>query len=356
MVAMGTLMACSKKAAEPTKGVDPKATTPVATAAAKTDDNAGGDGKLDPNDPKHGTRKLKGLDTPVYVDGAQVAVLRAGELPQMPSHTLEGGAIRYRIYDYLNAIGVKPESIQSIHFHGNQDRVASVEKSELLKQKDRFEFQFQGGNSGLALQEWDTEGLKNEFVANEIRRVTIYVTKKSPAIHPQNRCHLGADGECSDAIPYATGEVAKGTRIYVDGKMIGFVKRRQIGAGVEAGETANGEHKYSVAKLAAQMGVEPSSINSMELVAGDDVIGRGQLTTDITFTLPKHNHGKVRVHVPAQIQMHEEGISDRDALVSAVLLYKNTKPNNRDLTAISDMTDLSVQLAAVDDARGRGER
>jgi len=358
MVAASALFACSKKPAEPTSKVDTKVTTPVAKAA----DDGAGEGKLDPKDPKHGTRKLKGLDTPVYVDGAQVAVLRAGELPQMPSHTLEGGAIRYRIYDYLNAIGVKPESIQSIHFHGNQDRVASIEKSELLKQKDRFEFQFQAGTSGLALQEWDTEGLKNEFVANEIRRVTIYVSKKSAAIHPQLRCHLGPDGECSDAIPYATGEIAKGTRIYVDGKMIGFVKRRQIGASVEAGETASGEHMYSVTKLVAQMGVDPSTIKNVELVAGDDVIARadaatwGRLTNQVTFTLPKHNHGKVRVHVPGEIQAREDGVSDRDALVSAVLLYKNTAPTNRDLTAISDMTDLSVQLAAVDDARGRGER
>jgi hypothetical protein len=363
LVAAGSLLASSRKASEPAAKVDPKVTTPAPTAASeKASDDGAGEGKLNPNDPKHGTRKLKGLDAPVYVDGVQSAVLRAGEIPVMPSRTLEGGAVRYRIYDYLKAIGVSPESIQSIHFHGNQDRIASIEKSELLKEKDRFEFQFQGGTSGNALQEWDTEGLKNEFVANEIRRVTIYVNKKSAAIHPTIRCHIGADGECTDAIPYASGEVAKGTRVYVDGKMIGFVKRRNIGASVEAGETATGEHMFSVTKLVAQMGCDPSGIQSVELMAGDDVIGRadaatwGRVSNSVTFTLPKHQHGKVRVHVPGEIQTHEEGVTDRDALVSAVLVYKSTKPMNRDLTAISEMTDLSVQLAAVDDARGRGER
>ena len=356
------LSGCSRKSPEPTSKVNVKASTPVAVAPKPENGGGEGEGKLDPKDPKHGTRRLKGLDAPVYVDGVQTAVLRAGELPILPKIELEGGAVRYRFYDYLKAIGVAPEKVQSVHFHGNSDRIASVEGKELLKEKDRFQFQFQAGTSGTALQEWDTEGLKNEFVANEIRRVTIYVNKKSAAIHPQKRCHIGADGECSDAIPYATGEVAKGTRIYVDGKMIGFVKRRQIGAAVEAGETASGEHKYSVTKLVAQLGVDPSTIKSMELVAGDDVIAResadqwGRLTNEVTFTLPKHNHGKVRVHVPGEIQAHEEGVKDRDALVSAVLLYKSTKPTNRDLTAISDMTDLSVQLAAVDDARGRGER
>src|SRR4051812_12323414 len=79
----------SKKTPEPTPA--PKATTtalPAAAAQAAVD--MGGDGKLDPNDPKHGTRKLMGLDAPVYVDGAQVAVFRAGEMPALQAIQLEG--------------------------------------------------------------------------------------------------------------------------------------------------------------------------------------------------------------------------------------------------------------------------
>ncbi len=362
MAAAAALCACSRKAPEPVSTkVDAKPSTPVAAAPATADDGSG-QGKLDPNDPKHGTRRLKGLDTPVFVDGVQTAVLRAGELPILPRIELEGGAVRYRLYDYLKAIGVTPEKVQSIHLHGNQDRIASIEGSELLKQKDRFQFQFQSTTSGLPLQEWETEGLKNEFVSNEIRRVTVYVAKKSPAIHPTKKCHLGPDGDCSDAIPYAEGEVAKGTRVYVDGKMVGFVKRRAIGDAVAMGDNAAGEHQFSVTKLVTSMGVDLTGLQSVELVAGDDVIARAsgddwkRLSPTINFTLPKHNHGKVRVHVPAEFQAHEDGVQDHDALVSAVLVYKSTKPTNRDLVAISENTDLSVQLASIDDARGRGER
>ena len=349
-------VACSKKTPEPTAA--PKA-APAKAAEAPA---VGGDGKLDPNDPKHGTRKLIGLDTPVYVDGVQVAVFRAGELPPIPVIELEGGGRRYKMYDYLKGIGVAPESIKSIHLHGNGDRIGSIEGAELRKEPERFQFSFASGDTGTPLRRWDTDGLKNEFVIHEIRRMTIYVKKPSPAIHPQKQCHVGADGDCSEAIPYSDGQVAKGTRVYLDGKMVGFVKRRQVTDAMMVGAAAEdpSETKYSVAKLLASMGADPNGVKTVELMAGDDVIARAtgeqfvSLAPQTNFTLPKHQHGKVRVHVPAELQAKGADVTNRDALVSAVLLYKNTAPTTtRELVAISEDTDLSVQLAAIDDARGR---
>jgi hypothetical protein len=355
LVVVGAV-ACSKKTPEPTPAHLAAVVPPVAAKAAA---DVGADGKLNPNDPKHGTRKLMGLDAPVYVDGAQIAVLRAGELPAIPAIELEGGAKRYKIADYLKGIGISLESIKSVHFHGNGDRIASLEGPELRKEKDRFVFSFISGDTGTPLQKWDTDHLKNEFVIHEIRRVTVYVKKPVPAIHPTRQCHVGADGDCSEAIPYANGEVAKGTRIYLDGKMVGFVKRRQVGDAVVIGAPAGDDTHYSLAKLIAQMGVDPTTIKNAELVAGDDVVARSTgeqftaLAPQTYFTLPKHNHGKVRVHVPAEFQARAPGVTDRDALVSSVLLYRETAPSNHDLVSISEDTDLSVQLAAIDDARGR---
>jgi hypothetical protein len=308
-------------------------------AAAKAGE--GGDGKLDPNDPKHGARKMMGLDVGVFVDGVQASVLRYGDLPSMPSETLEGGAVRYKLYDYVKAIGVAPESVKSIHLHGNNDRIGSVEGSELLKDKNRFQFQFLSGSSGAATVRWDTEGLKNEFVVHEIRKVTIYVKKASPLIDAKKSCHVGADGECSDAVPYASGDAVKGTRIYVDGKMVGFVKRRALSDALLMDKTKDGEQKYNVAKL----------VKAVELVAGDDVIAHADgekfatISSDFFFTLPKHNHGKVRVHVPVALQASETGATDKDALVSSVQIFKSSKPVSRELSVISEDTDLSVQLA-----------
>jgi hypothetical protein len=373
-------VACSKKTPEPaqqTPAADSNnkklSATPVSQAAAQAAKDVGGEGKLDPNDPRHGTRRLVGLDVPVYVDGAQAAVLRAGEMPPIPVIDLgEGGGRRWRIADYLKGIGVSVESIKSIHFHANADRIGSIEGSELRNEKDknRFAFSFTAGESGAPLAKWDTDHLKNEFNVHEIRRITVYVKKASPAIHPQKQCHTGADGDCSDAIPYSTGEVAKGTRIYLDGKMVGFVKRKQVTDAMMIGAPAEDQSNthFSLAKLVAGFGVDPTGVKSAELMAGDDVIARASGEQFLAhapttyFTLPKHNHGKVRVNVPAELQAKQSGAasSNRDALVSSVLFYKNTSPSSdRALVAISEDTDLSVQLAAIDDARGklgRGEQ
>lgn len=341
-------VACSRRTPEPV------ATTAPKTAAAAPAEGAPADAA------KHGTRKLIGLDTPVFVDGVQVAVLRAGELPPVEPIVLEGGGRRYRLHDYLKSVGVAPETIKSVHLHGNNDRIASIEGAELRKEKERFVFSFISGDTGVPLQKWDTGGLKNTFVIHEIRRVTIYVAKPVPAIDAARQCHLGADGKCSDEIPYANGGLAKGTRVYVDGKMVGFVKRRLVSDDMMLGTAASdpSETKYSIARLLASMGVPAAGVKSVELTAGDDVIARASgeqfsaLAPNISFTLPKHGHGKVRIHVPSEVQAQEPGVTDRDALVSAVLVYKNTAPiKARELTAISEDTDLSVQLAAADDQR-----
>lgn len=346
-------LACSKKAPEPTKSVATVATTKaLPPAAALAEKQVADDHKLNPNDPKHGTRRLMGLDTPVYVDGVQAAVFRFGELPPIASHQLEGGAVVYSMYDYLKGIGVDMAALKSVHFHGNQDRISSVEGTELRAQKDRFQFTFVGGDTGAPVQRWDGSGLKNEFMIHEVRRITVYVKKPSATIDMKKQCHVGADGDCTDAIPYSDGVVAKGTRIYVDGKMVGFVKRRLVTDDMRVGdEAANPEDtKFSVAKLLGGVDVDVNAIKTVEFMAGDDVIGRSNtVASQTTFSLPSHNHGKVKIHVPAEMQAQANGVADKDALVSAVLLYKSTKPaSNRDVVAISEDTDLSVQVAAID--------
>lgn len=356
--------ACSKKTPAP-EAVAPAtaALPPAAAAAAKA---VGGDGKLDPNDPAHGTRKLMGLDTPVYVDGTQVAVLRAGEMPSIPYRAAGPLGRRFKVADYLQAIGVDLKAVKSVHFHGAMDRIGSLEGDELRKELERFEFSFLGGMTGAPVQRWSVTGLKNEFVFHEIRRLTVYVKKPSPPLKPGKMCHVGADGDCTTDIPYGDGVLAKGTRVYVDGKMVGFVKRRQVGDNlIVKASDREGETSYSLAKLVAQMGVDLASAKAVELAAGDDIIARADaargaeggselaaFATKTTFTLPPHNHGKVRVRVPAELQAKQEGLADRDGLVSAVLVYKSTTPMaGRDLVAISEETDLSVQVAAIDDAR-----
>lgn len=352
---------CSRKPTEPV--AQAKAQT-AAKPAQKTTEIYDKPLAFDPNDPKHGTRKLMNLDAPVYVDGVQASVLRYGDLVVKPFAILEGETPSYSIYDYVKSIGIAPESIKSIHLHGNNDRIGSIEGSELVKQKDRFTFTFSSQTTGAPIQRWDTEGLKNEFVVHEIRKVSIFVKKAPIAIHPQKRCHLDAQQKCTDAMPYAEKDPVHGTRVYVDGKMVGFVKRRQIQDAVLAGKTDSGDQKYNVAKFVESLGVKINDgIKAVELVAGDDVVARAnaeqfdRITSDFFFVLPKHHHGKVRVHVPYELQGGVAGESpgDRDALVSSVHVYKTVTPAERPLVAISEDTDLSVQIASNIDVKNEGQ-
>lgn len=329
---------CSKK--QPAGANEPAQTR---TAASE------GVAKFDPND-KHGTRKLMGLDVPVFVDGAQKGVLRAGDLPQIPEARAWNGARGWRLYDYLAAIGVAPESVRAIHLYGNGKRIAAVQGGELTADKDRFVFSFLSGDTGAPIARWDTTGLKNTYVVHEIRRVAVYAAKDAPALDPNKLCVL-ANGECTDALPYGA-EPAKGTRVYVDGKMIGYVKRRQLGEALVLGKTEAGDHEFSVSRFIASLGGSLDGVQGVELVAGDEVVGRAdaaqwsKLAPEMYFTSPQHSHGKVKVHVPAAIQAAGGEAKDRDALVTALHVYKTTAPTKRELVAISEDTDLSVQLAS----------
>lgn len=350
-VLSGTV-ACSKKTPEPTAATTPVVAKPVLPAATLAEKAVAAEGMLDPNDPKHGTRKLMGLDAPVYVDGVQAGVFRAGEL-QVPARTTESGDVRWNLHDYLASVGVDIAAVKSVHLYGNNNRISSIEGSELRQDKGRFEVAFSSGDTGTPVARWTVEGLKNAFMVHEIRRVAVYVKKAPATIDMARQCIVAKDGSCAAEIPYSDGVVAKGTRVYVDGKMVGFVKRRNVTDGMIVGAPAAepSDNKYSVAKLLAGMNVDVSTVKTIEVMAGDDVIARASgerfLSQNATFTLPSHNHGKVRMHVPAEFQ--SGGAADRDGLVSAVLVYKSAPPASpRDLVAISEDTDTSVQVAAID--------
>src|SRR5262249_54499506 len=162
-VATCTLLACSKKAPE-----QPRPPSPVVAVMPALPEAL------------HGTRKLRGVDLPVYVDGAQVAVLRYGELPPLPNRGSRW-APSFRLYDDLKAIGVDPERVKEIQVHDFSDRLGTITGSEFTSNKDRFVFHFASGATGSAETGWDTVGLKNLHVVHEMRKLNILVTKDPPA-------------------------------------------------------------------------------------------------------------------------------------------------------------------------------
>jgi DNA-binding transcriptional regulator YhcF (GntR family) len=338
---VGGNLGCSKRSAEPKA----RAAAPVAAMTGATAEAA----KLET---PHGSRKMKQLDVPVWVDGKQVSVLRYGELSAAlkprTRHGEEGGPARfYAMDEYAQSLGIAPEKIKAIHALGNREKITTIKGSELLlaDNKGRFQFDFMQETTGIAKVDWDTTGLADTYVIHEIRALSIYVEKAPPVVDPTIHCHVAKDGTCSFDDPYAQAEKMKGTRFYLDGRLVGYVKRREIKESVVVGDNASGEHLYSVVKLAQQFGVDPAQVRAAELLNGDDVIARGAgdgwnvSSTALSFTLPKHQHGKVTVRIPASLQVGVEGAKDADATVTAVLLYKNTTPRIRELTAIANVLE-----------------
>jgi hypothetical protein len=339
---------CSKRPADPKA----RAAAPVASAAGAEGTEAA------KAETPHGSRKMKQLDVPVWVDGKQVSVLRYGELsaalkPQT-RHGGEGGPARYYSLDaYAQSLGIAPEKIKAIHALGNREKLATIKGTELVANKGRFQFDFMQETTGIAKVDWDTTGLADTYVIHEIRALSFYVDKAPPAVDPQLHCHVAKDaaaagaapGTCAFDDPYATAEKMKGTRFYIDGHLVGYVKRREIKDTVVVRDNADGEHVYSVVKLAQQFGVDPAQVRGAELLNGDDVIaratGEGWNTSSkgLSFTLPKHQHGKVSVQIPASLQVGVDGAKDADATVTAVLLYKNTTPRTRELTAVANVVE-----------------
>ncbi|MBK6692287.1 MAG: hypothetical protein IPG50_08790 [Myxococcales bacterium] len=301
----------------------------------------------------HGARKLEGLDVPVYVDGKPVATLRFGELPSslVPRGTASNREVRfYRLHDYLAAVGVPMARLRAVHVRGNGFRVASLEADELAKDPDRFLFHFQDKETGIARTFWSTQGLKNLFRSDEIRELFVFVDKEAPVVAKERACYLEA-GRCSDKVPYAEDKLAKGTRVYVDGKLVGQVKRRRLGDDLIVGKSQDGQPQFALTKLMASYGVDLEKAASVDVLLGDDLIGRATgreliaREAEARFVLPPHQHGRVKLGVPPSFQSTDAPVSAAETDVTAVLVHVGTQPRQRSLTPISEAISAAVSAS-----------
>lgn len=321
----------------------------------------GGSGGGDPNSDKlHGVRKFHGIDVPVYVDGKQVAALRWGEVPPIPLVAQPDDPLKnllyYRLYDYVVALGIQPKTVKAVHMRDFRLSIASVEGSELAARKDTLVIGFMGGKTGIARSMWPVDGLKNEHRIDEIAAMQIYVNKPVPPFKEGMTCYWKND-KCSAEMPYVEGELAKGTRVYVDGPMIGYVKRRALGDATVVGRTTEGEYKYSLAKMMGGLGDDASDAKFVELIAGDTIVARMDAATwkaksaELVFTLPKHGHGKVKLMIPAAVQPTTDAGAPKDETltITSVRVYKKTTPTKRELTPIADVDPASFDESLLED-------
>ena len=340
---------CSHRRQEPA----PPATTPVAAAAEATV----------PSGRVHGLRKLLNVDVPVFVDGAQVAVLRYGELPpQMQPTTLPSNshhALRYwRVSDYLRGIGVDVARVKAVHFADKSDRIAALEGQELRSDEDRFVFDFTATTAGMPEMAWKTVGLKTMLRVDYFHALNVFVTKTPWEIDRRHHCYLEADGECRPVARFADGDLVKGTRVYVDGKLVASVKRRAISDAAVAAAKSDDEVVVSTDAYLASIGVDTRDAKRVELVSGDSVVASATAAQwaanrdRLTFRVVRHAHGKVRASVPADLQAR--GTVDREATITAIEVFRRTEPRDAPIVALDNLVDPSapdaVAQVATDEA------
>lgn len=303
----------------------------------------------------HGSRRKALSGAPVFVDGKMAAMLRYGELPPtLGAHSVKPGAParHYRLSEYLTAIGVDVARVKSIHVRGNGHRISSIEGSELAADRARFVFDFLGTDTGAARVAWDTTGLRNTFRAHEIRDVLVYVDKAVPQIDDKRSCYLdpAPSRACSASVPHAEGEMAKGTRVYLDGKLVGHVKRRRLDENVTAGKTVDGETQFALDKFLSSIGAAVKPNATVELLNGDDVIARASgaqlaaMAREATFVLPRHQSGRVVLSIPSSWQA--AGSVAASAQVTAIQVHERSAPLARALAPIDSDVPPSDETAA----------
>ena len=289
-----------------------------ASAQATTENRGKGEGKI--------------KDVTVFVDGKPIAVTRYSELPLGIKWYQRPGALgglttkRFlRVYDYVVALGLDPAKVKTIHFHGSHDRIAAIEGDELAKNKESLLFDFTGETYGKPRMKWSTIGLREPTNIDLFTMIAIYIDKAPPV-------HVGAsedwtlDGKPLDGLPFVNEALPKGTRFYVDGKLMGAIKRRVLPQKfVTSAENAK-TTEFSFARYIESLGVDLATVKAVDFVNGDSVAYRATANdlkeaSSLVFTISNHMKGKVLAHFPGE----------KMARVTSVQVFAKAAPPAREV-------------------------
>ncbi len=260
--------------------------------------------KADP-DARGGLGKGRGSasDAVAYVDGSPTSVLRFPELPAalpVAWKTLDDGrkVRRYRLADYVEALGLALDDVSEVHLYGGRDRVSIVTREELKKHRETLLFSFTGGTAGKPRMHYPpVDSIRINTFIDMLYNMAIYVKKPPPALDPTTRT-LTLDGQRVRGVPYIVGERPGGTRVYVGGKLSAWIKRKTLADKLVIDGDSDETRRFSLGDLLDGLGAGRGK--RVVLLADDEValdrpgpLGRD----DLAFTMPKHSKGQILVAV-----------------------------------------------------------
>ncbi|HEX3342974.1 MAG TPA: hypothetical protein VHS09_00325 [Polyangiaceae bacterium] len=279
---------------------------------------------------QHGAGKKGGnfKESVVYVDGAAKGILRYSELPSsikpsaMPEIDGLDVARYYRLADYLEAIGIDLAKIREMQVYGSHDRIAIITGEEIRTLRAGLVFDFTQQTGGKARARWaQTHVLPHHPMVDVIMNISIYVEKAAPTLAHGD---MWLDGKVvDDPIPYVGDGVPKGTRVYADGKLDGWVRRKQLPSKLLAPHSGEAHAKFSTDAFVAWVGADTRNVKAIDFFDGDSFLARVDGKTwaktkgEYVFELPTRSHGQVRQYFPG----------DESARVTSLQVYvRNTPP------------------------------
>jgi len=196
-------------------------------------------------------------DTGVYVDGVPVGVMWFGELPErLEPVWLETVADvdfkpgdpgphekiikerRYRIAEYLEALGVDLSKAKEVHIYGGKGWPAVLKAKDFLAFRDTLYFAFGRETSGKPLI-YIPEGLEINTSFDHIAAIAVYIDKKPPKLRDDGDLEL--DGKLVDDIPYFGEPLRGGVRVYLDDRLATTIKRRKLEGAEKLAEKGEGD-------------------------------------------------------------------------------------------------------------------
>ena len=235
-------------------------------------------------------------DAPVVVDGELVAMLRFGELPPRlaPRMTpLADGRLarRYRMSDWLAALGLDLATVQAVHWHGGRGRVAVIPGEAIRQWPDELIFSFTGGTPGKPRMHWVSPHFRPNDQIDLVSAVAVYARRKPPS-WDADRGALLLDGALV-TLPYADLTHRGGVRLYVDGHITGTLKRKRL---LDADRAVDGRYRLLPALQRASPGFHRAT-----LVGEDGAILATVAATRLgsaTFEAPTDASGHLRLYLP----------------------------------------------------------
>jgi len=220
---------------------------------------------------KKGGAKWK--DAGVYVDGKPLALLFFGEMPRglkpfwkEDDEKGDPETQRFRIADYLEALGVDLSKVKELHIYGGGLHVLVVSGKDLLAYRDGLHFRFGRGTSGKPLLGIPA-GMKLNTLFDKIQGLAVYIDKKPPKLNQDDLLEM--DGKPVEGVPYFGEPLRGGVRVYKDDHLALHLKRNKLKESEDIASVVDGELRWKLAPFLAKYGVDLADVVVAEVIRDD---------------------------------------------------------------------------------------